>query len=174
MRERCRNRSIPRESPAPTVQHMLEHHPPGPDFTWFGLPLLRQMKRDYLGFVQRLHAQYGDISYMRLGFEHAYDVFAPELIREVLVDNARSFVRWERATEVFAQSHGQSVLVTEGEVWQRQRRMLQPGFGAKRLPDYAALMVAASSRALDTLASPAQHEVDFEHAMTLLAMDVIM
>ena len=83
---------------------MLEHHPPGPDFTWFGLPLLRQMKRDYLGFVQRLHAQYGDISYMRLGFEHAYDVFAPELIREVLVDNARSFVRWERATEVFAQA----------------------------------------------------------------------
>jgi len=148
--------------------------PPGPACPWFGLPLLRQLKRDYLGFVQGLHASYGDISYMRLGHEHAYDIFSPELIRGVLVDHAHGFVRWERGMEVFAQAHGQSVLITEGAVWLRQRRMLQPGFGLKRLPDYAAPMVAATTRALDALPAEAMQELDFEHAMTMLTMDVIL
>jgi cytochrome P450 len=152
---------------------MIER-PPGPDRRWFGFPLLRGMRRDYLGFVQDLRRKHGDVVYMHIGAEHLYDVFSPELIREVLVDQTRSLIRWERATEVFAQAHGQSVLVTEGEVWQRQRRMLQPGFGPKRIADYAPLMVAAGEKALDSLASQGDREVEFEHAMTLLAMDVIL
>jgi len=152
---------------------MIER-PPGPARRWLGIPLLIRMRRDYLGFVQGLRRQHGDVTHMHIGAEHAYDVFSPDLIREVLVDNAHSFIRWERATEVFAQAHGQSVLVTEGEVWQRQRRMLQPGFGPRRIADYVPLVVQASDKALQTLATQGDREVEFEHAMTLLAMDVIL
>ncbi|MEO8299212.1 MAG: cytochrome P450 [Burkholderiales bacterium] len=148
--------------------------PPGPSSAWFGIPLLRAMARDYLGFVQGLQHAHGDVSYMRLGFERAYDVFSPELVRELLVDHADSLVRWERGIAVFAQSHGHSVLIAEGARWQRQRRLLQPGFSPKRLKDYGALMVAATARRLQALPVQGPVEVDFEHEMTQLTMDVIL
>ncbi len=154
---------------------MTTFAPPGPDTAWFGLPLLRRMAADYLGFTQDLQRRHGDLVRMRLGFERTYDVFAPDLVREVLVDKAGSFIRWERGIEVFAQSMGRSVLTTEGETWQRQRRLLQPVFAARRVAGYAATMVAATQRALDALPPEMDDQrVDIEHWFTGLTMDVIM
>lgn len=148
--------------------------PPGPNAPFWGIPLLRQMSRDYLGFSERLLAEHGDVVHMKFGKEHCYELFHPELIRQALVEHSKNIVRWERGIEVFEQVHGQSVLVTEGETWQRQRRMLQPGFGPKRMAGYARRMVAAASHALDSLPDRNDQVLDFEHAMTLLTMDVIM
>jgi len=153
-------------TPRPTL-------PPGPPSPWWGLPLLRAMSRDYLGFAQHLHDTYGDIVTTRIGPEQGYDVFAPELIRSVLVDHAEHFIRWERGTQVFAQAMGQSVLVTEGAVWQRQRRLLTPGFAPRRMAAYTTLMVAAAERALDGLPAAPHFTLDFGHTMTQLTMDVI-
>lgn len=154
-------------TPTPTL-------PPGPPSPWWGLPLLRAMSRDYLGFIAQLHDTYGDVVYTRIGPERGYDVFAPELIRSVLVEQAEHFIRWERGTEVFAQGMGQSVLVTEGAVWQRQRRLLTPGFAPRRMAGYTTLMVAAAERALDQLPAEPRFTLDFGHTMTQLTMDVIM
>lgn len=150
--------------------------PPGPSSRWFGLPLLSALQRDYLGVTAQLHAQYGDITYAHVAFEHAYDVFSPELVRELLVGNADGLKRWERGIEVFEQLMGQSVLVTEGEVWQRQRRMLQPGFSPRRVAGYATLMSGAAAKGLDAAlpaGSPAGR-VDMDTLFTGLAMDVIL
>ena len=43
--------------------------PPGPATRFWGLPLLRQMRRDYLGFVERMHREHGDLAVMQLGHE---------------------------------------------------------------------------------------------------------
>ncbi len=150
--------------------------PPGPAHRWWGLPLLRDMRADYLGFTANLQRQHGDISFMRLGAEHAYDLFTPDLVRAVLVDEADHLVRWQRGIEVFEQVFGQSVLVTEGDTWQRQRRMLQAGFTPRRVAGYAALMVKAASHALDAAlpTGTAQAQVDMDALFTHLAMDVIL
>lgn len=147
--------------------------PPGPPPRWFGLPLLRAMARDYTGFTQSLQRQYGDVVHMRLGVEQAYDLFDPDDVRTVLVEQARHFIRWQRGTEVFAESMGQSVLTTEGAAWQRQRRLLQPGFAPRRMAGYARLMVAATHDGLQRLPDEAAFEVDIGHLMTQLTMDVI-
>ena len=42
--------------------------PRGPRSRWWGLPLLRDMRADYLGFVTRLQQQHGDLTLMRLGY----------------------------------------------------------------------------------------------------------
>ena len=107
--------------------------PPGPSPRWWGLPLLREMRADYLGFTTRLQQVHGDVTSMRIGNERAVDVFDPALVRAVLVDQAAHLVRWERGIEVFEQVFGQSVLVTEGDTWQRQRRRLQPAFTPARV-----------------------------------------
>ncbi len=148
--------------------------PPGPSTAFFGFPLLRRMRHDYLGHAEHLHATYGDAVYARIGPERTFEFFHPDWVREVLVDHARSFIRWERGTRVFAEVHGQSVLVTEGATWQRQRRMLQPGFGPKRMAAYAQLMVAAAGEALDALPDRSAQTLDFEPLMTQLTMDVVL
>lgn len=150
--------------------------PPGPPSPWFGFPLLRALQRDYLGFVRHLHRTHGDITCMRLVHEHAYDLFSPELVREALVDHADHLVRWERGVEVFAEVFGASVLTTEGAVWQRQRRMLQPAFTPKRVAGYAALMREAAAGALDAAVPAGQPSalVEMDALFSRLAMDVIL
>ncbi len=162
-------------APTPPARHPSDR-PPGPPMRWWGLPLLRAMKRDYLGFVADLQRQHGDITFMRLGREQAYDVFDPAWVRAALVDQAEHLVRWERGMDIFAQAFGQSVLVTEGEVWQRQRRMLMPGFSPKRVQGYATLMQAAADRVLDAAVPPGAQQATVAMAplMTGLTMDVML
>lgn len=150
--------------------------PPGPRARWWGIPLLLAMRRDYLGFTTALQRDYGDMTYMRLGNEHAYDLFTPELVRTVLVEHADGVIRWERGMDIFEQVFGRSVLVTEGDTWKRQRRMLQPAFTPKRVAGYGALMVNAAQRALRSALPDGQQEalVDMDALFSGLAMDVIL
>jgi cytochrome P450 len=150
--------------------------PPGPPTPWRGLPTLRAMRDDYLGFTARLQRDHGDITFMKISGERVYDVFTPELVREVIVDHADDLVRWERGIEVFAQLFGQSVLVTEGATWQRQRRMLMPAFTPRRVTEYAALMRDATAVGLDAAvgAGQAQALVDIDALFSRVAMDVIL
>ena len=152
--------------------------PPGPPDRWWGFPLLRAMQRDYIGFTAGLQREHGDVVAMRLVNERSIDLFTPEAVREVLVDQAAHLVRWERGIEVFEQVFGQSVLTTEGALWQRQRRMLQPAFTPRRVAAQAALMVQAIGPALERAlpAGPAGRtgEVDMDALFSSLAMDVIL
>lgn len=134
------------------------------------------MRADYLGFVTRLQREHGDLTRMRLVNEDAWDLMSPELVREALVTHAEHLVRWERGIEVFEQVFGQSVLVTEGGTWQRQRRMLMPAFAPKRVAGYAQLMTGAAQAALDAAVPAGQAEalVGMEGLWTGVAMDVIL
>lgn len=150
--------------------------PPGPPDRWWGIPLLRAMYRDYLGFVTALQRSHGDVAAMRVGFERAWDLFHPDDVRAALVDNAAKLVRWERGVEVFSQTFGQGLLVAEGETWKRQRRMLAPGFLPKRVEGYATLMVSAAREALDAVLPAGADEAvrPMETLFNGLTMDVIM
>lgn len=168
--------TTPRSNGLRTSQLTLESEPPGPPRRWWGLPLLRAMRADYLGFTGGLQRRYGDLTLMQLGAERAYDLFTPELVREALVDQADALVRWERGIEVFEQTFGQSVLVTEGATWQRQRRMLQPAFSPRRVAGYAGLMREAATEALDGAVPPGQQQaqVPMDALWARVAIDVIM
>jgi cytochrome P450 len=134
------------------------------------------MRRDYLGFASVLQRTYGDISYMRILGERIYDLMSPELVRVALVENAEHLIRRERGIAVFAQVFGNSVLVTEGSTWQRQRRMLMPAFTPRRVAGYAALMRSAAAVALDAAVPPGASEalVPMDTLFSHLTMDVIL
>jgi cytochrome P450 len=143
---------------------------PGPPTRWWGLSHLRAMKHDYLGFITSLQRQHGDRVRLRVLHERSVDVFHPDAVRALLVDHADALIRWERGPEVFAEGLGQSVLVTEGAQWQRQRRMLMPAFTPKRVAGYAALMREAAQEGLHDRAGEQDMALLFSH----LAMDVIL
>jgi cytochrome P450 len=155
--------------------HTEVHRIPGPPVPLWGLSLLRTMRADYLGFVTRLQNQHKDIAQVRVLNERITHIFHPDWVREALVDQSDALIRWERATEVFSVSMGQSVLVTEGATWQRQRRMLQPGFTPKRVAGYASLMTSATHDALSALAQRVGGQsVDMDALMTDMTLDVIL
>ncbi|WP_231512394.1 cytochrome P450 [Paucibacter sp. KBW04] len=159
------------QAPATIQQQGL---PPGPPCRFFGLPELRAMGPDYLGFLQAQQRQHGDVVYMRLAQYRDYSFFHPEQVRELLVATHEGLIRWERGIECMASAHGHSVLIAEGEAWARKRRMLQPGFSPKKVAAFASLMVQASEEALATWPQEAVADLPFEHAMTQLTMDVIL
>lgn len=150
--------------------------PPGPSPRWWGLPLLWAMRRDYLAFEENMRRRHGALCFLRLGQERAWNLMSPALVREALVDHADALIRWERGVEVFAQTFGQSVLVTEGSTWQRQRRMLMPAFSPRRVAGYAGLMCDAGQRALEAAVPPGQREatVRMDTLWNGVTMEVIL
>lgn len=156
--------------PSPTKR------PSGPPDRWWGLPLLREMKDDYLAFETRMHREHGDICTLRLGNERAWNLMSPDLVREALLGQHAHLIRWERGIEVFAQVLGQSVLVTEHATWERQRRMLMPAFTPRRVAGYTTLMTQAAQRVLDAQLPPDQAEatVSMDELWSAATMDVIL
>jgi cytochrome P450 len=153
---------------------MKMKRPPGPRDRAFGLRLLAEMEDDYLAFWRGAQQRYGDTVYMRQGWFHHYAFMHPDQVREALVDKARSFIRYEQHIAVMRQLHGDSVMITEGETWQRQRRTLLPAFSPKRFDGYASQVTAAAAAAFANLAPDGAGAVDVEHTMNMLAMDIIL
>lgn len=166
---------------------MAADRPPGPQTRWWGLPLVGEIKRDVLGFYERLRRDYGDVVYMRIGPYHEYSIFHPDAIRELLVTQARHFVRMKRPLEVLRQWNGDGLLITEGDLWRRHRRLVTPAFQPSRLGKYVPSLVESGYELLDewnaemsgglshtpygSSTPSASIEVEFESAMTRLTME---
>lgn len=151
---------------------MTTKRPPGPPTRWLGLPLIGEIQRDLLGFYRRLQRDYGDAVFLQLGPYRDFSFFHPDQIREVLIEKAKSFVRFERPLQVLRQWNGDGVLITEGETWLRHRRILQPAFHVRRFDAYAQAVVEATETQFTTVSKPSA-TLDFEVAMTELTTSVI-
>jgi cytochrome P450 len=156
---------------------MAHRYPPGPKDYAFGFFISRRIVRDVLGFYQNLQRQYGDAVYMRLGPFRDYTFFHPDQIREVLVTQAKHFhkMRWQR--NVLAQWDGNGLLLSEGDFWLRQRRLVQPAFHPKRFVGYGQIMVDCTQKMLrrweETLRKEREVIIDFNDTMTDLTLDIV-
>ena len=80
-----------------------------------------------MAFIDALRP-FGDLVYFRLGPVRAYVINHPALIHEALLDHARHIRKVPRVSRVLAQVDGRGLIVSEGDVWRRQRRLVQPAF----------------------------------------------
>jgi cytochrome P450 len=120
-----------------------KRYPPGPRRT-FPLSGLLAYRRGPLPFFQNLAAQYGDISYFRLGPQEAFFVNHPDHVKDVLVTNHQNFhkgLALQRAKRLL----GEGLLTSEGEFHRRQRRLAQPAFHRARIASYAGVMTDYAS-----------------------------
>jgi cytochrome P450 len=120
--------------------------PPGPPGHWLkgNLP---EFRRDRLDFLCRCARDWGDLAALRFGPRRILLVSGPELIEEVLVNQARHF-RKHFALRLNPLVLGNGLLTSEGDFWLRQRRLAQPAFQRQRVAAYAPTMVAAAERLL--------------------------
>jgi cytochrome P450 len=110
---------------------------PGPGTIPFllGLP---QFRKDPLnGFFQSA-LQYGDVvRYRSLWTTH--QLSNPADIQQVLQTNVANY-RKGRDYQILKSSLGEGLLISEGELWQRQRKMTQPSFQSHRVGSFVRIM----------------------------------
>lgn len=121
---------------------MNTRHLPGPSRGFLGMKNVRRYQEALLTFPQELQREYGDIVKIDLGPYRNIFVFHPEQVREVGVTKAKHFQRFHRTLQILKQWNGNSLLVSEGDEWARQRRLMQASFAPQRLHGYSAAMVA--------------------------------
>ncbi|MBI3837735.1 MAG: cytochrome P450 [Planctomycetia bacterium] len=90
---------------------------------------LRQVQRDPLGLYHGAWREHGD--YVRLrafpGF-YFYLLAHPDAIEHVLHANHKNYRKPDSANHSIGLLAGNGIIVSEGEFWRKQRRLMQPAF----------------------------------------------
>ncbi|MDP8899853.1 MAG: cytochrome P450, partial [Actinomycetota bacterium] len=100
---------------------------------------MRDFQRDKLGFIRGL-TRYGDVARYRMAHLTWYQVNNPEGIRRVLQENNRNYGKGALTLGIFKPVLGEGLLTSEGALWLRQRRLMQPVFHRRSVAAFGALM----------------------------------
>lgn len=128
---------------------LSDEMPPGPK----GLPLVG----NYPAFVRRPFefmtqnaTEYGDIVGWKELDGPIYQLNHPDDIEQVLVQNNQNYIKGDAFQRTLSPITGDGILNSEGEVWRRNRHLIQPAFGPSRISEYAEMMTDATEELLTT------------------------
>src|SRR3954449_3369538 len=141
--------------------------PPGPR-SRIPFRYLRTLQREPIPFFQKLADEYGDASQFHVGPQQIFFFNHPDLIRDLLVTQHRSFHKsrvLQRSKIIF----GEGLLTSEEELHKRQRRLVQPAFHRERIARYAEIMIERASK----LAWRDGEVLDVHHEMMRLTLSVV-
>jgi cytochrome P450 len=142
-----------------------------------GLELLRrlwQLRSDALWpWVEGIKT-YGDIVESRIPGARQFTVYRAEHAEHVLITNQDNYVKGAQH-EIFAAALGQGLITSNGELWRRQRRLIQPMFAKRHIEVFADQMTGAALGLFD--AWDATHsdgdKVAVAEAMMGVTLDVV-
>lgn len=117
------------------------------------LPVLghnTELRRDRMGFVERVALEGHPIARLAVPLANACVVTEPAIVQEVLVDRAKVFEKAEMTRYTLYPLGGEGLFTSRGELWRRQRKVMAPLFQQGQLGRYAADMVEAAERDVAT------------------------
>jgi cytochrome P450 len=131
-----------------------------------GMPLLGAavgMLRDPVAFVLRVTRKHGPLVRIPLGPRSFTLVAHPDDLRRVLQEGGANYERG-RAVDVIRPMLGNGLPMSDGDVWRRKRRNMQPAFNRARLNVLVDTMAAVTARYVD----------QFRQGERLLTSDLMM
>jgi cytochrome P450 len=149
---------------------------------------MRQLLSDTVGTLRALRLARDNmvaawpISFYRREFivenilgQRLFIVNCPEGVQHVFVTNSRNYRKSPSNSATLTPLLGSGLFVSEGELWNRQRKVMSPAVGHSRMPDYARIVIEAGREALEawTALGPAPFDVDVNDPFTLLTAEVI-
>jgi cytochrome P450 len=145
---------------------------PGPRFrTPFGV--LAVMRRDPLAFLMDCWRSHGDVVEVRFPPFRMFLVVHPDHIRHVLQEGHRNY--WKGV--VFGKLKriaGEGLVFSDGELWRRQRQLIQPAFHRERIAALAGMMADATAEMLDRWSNAnAARAVDVAQEMSKLTLEIV-
>lgn len=113
-----------------------------------GFPFLGSivpLSRDARGFFTRVLREHGDRVRMKVLGRDVLLLAHPQDVEQVLVRDQASYGRSAEIRKL-APIFGDGLLASEGALWNRQRRMIQPSFRHDALAQYASIMLSVIRR----------------------------
>jgi len=143
-----------------------------------GLPVvgaLPAFMRGPFDFFLAARERYGDIYTLDLGFLRWVIVNHPRYAEYILRDNSQNYRKGGGLWDMLRTMLGNGLVVSEGDFWLRQRRMIQPHFHRKQLAGLTDAMVAATTEGLERwdAAAAVQQPVDLLREFSPITMRVI-
>ena len=98
----------------------------------------------------------------------------PDLVKQVLVEDAEHFPKAQMSADMLELLLGDSIFVSNGEVWKRQRRMMNPAFEQARIKVVFDLMLDAADALFARLDGKADgRAMAIDEDMMHVAADII-
>jgi cytochrome P450 len=147
--------------------------PPGPKGTLIG-GNIRQVGPRRVDFFLKLAQTYGPVASFRIGRRRLFLVSDPDLIEQVLVTDARHYIKHFGA-RVFKPVLGNGLVTSEGDFWLRQRRLIQPAFLKARVLSYAPVMAELTQAMLERWEPGAKVDIEreFSHLTSAIALKAL-
>ncbi|WP_209440326.1 cytochrome P450 [Streptomyces novaecaesareae] len=146
--------------------------PPGPPRRAAPV-LLRRLVGDRLELMRSAAAEYGDAVRISMGPKTLYFFNHPDHAKHVLADNAANYHKGIGLAQA-RRALGNGLLTSEGELWRKQRRQIQPVFQHKRIAQQAGVVAEEAAKLVGRLRA---HEgggpVDVVGEMTALTLGVL-
>ena len=101
-------------------------------------------------------------------------VMDPDLIEQVLVDNADAFVKADTMRRALSPALGEGILTADGARWRWQRRAAAPIFRRERIEGFLPGMIAAAERTRVRWLAAAGRELNIAHEMMRTTFDIIV
>ena len=127
-------------------------------------------KGDSIRYLTKCAREYGDIVFFRfLGVPACY-LNRPDDIESVLVTQSNNFVK-SKDYRAMRRVLGNGLLLSEGEFWRRQRKLIQPAFHQARIAAYAEIMTGHTQRMLASWSDG--QSLDIHEAMMHLTLGIV-
>jgi cytochrome P450 len=145
-----------------------------------GYPLLgvlpRLLRDPTRALAQMAHENHGAVVALPFGPVTTYLVSHPDHVEYVLKKNWRNFPKGDSMWRPVRRLIGRGLVTSDGEQWQRQRRLMQPLFSARQLSDLGGEMIRVVDRCLDELEARAAPggPVELTQEMAMISRRVIL
>ena len=134
---------------------------------------VRDFQRDKLGFVQGMARRYGDVVRYRMANMTWYQVNHPEGVKRILQDNNRNYGKGSLTSGALGLVLGQGLSTSEGGLWLRQRRLMQPVFHRKSVDAFGEMMVKDTETMIERWQASSDTTVDVAAEMSRLTQGVV-
>ena len=142
--------------------------PPGPEEKF-------RRGEDLLAWMGRHFDTYGDTFSASVYGASAYITRNIEFAHRTLVDNWHNYVKGQYISRV-ALLLGKGLMVSKGDLWKRQRRMIQPGFNQDSISTSIKLIASVNAKLLQKwqLAARQNEGINVTHDVSEMALKVVL
>lgn len=161
-----------KEVPQQRAKRKLPAPPGPPGYLLFKLPALQKTPIEYLG---ALHRKYGDL--VRLPIMPGltlYSAIHPDHAEHILSTHPNRYGKPDFFLKPMGLVQGQGLFTSEGDLWQKHRRLMQPAFQQKKLVYIHTVMLeCVQSLIQEWEEKPEGTVIDIAAEMTRLTLQIV-
>jgi cytochrome P450 len=147
--------------------------PPGPGLLRF---LHGARTRGFLAYVGELWREHGDVFQVKIGPRRLIFAIHPDAVERLSVSHRQNYDKRASYDGVRRFLLGDGLVVSTGDLWRRQRKLMAPFYTPKGVRAYADLMIRDAERMVERWQGFAREgaEVEISEEMTLVTASIIL